>query len=351
LLKLLFVSKDFGGTKTLVPIGLTAKAAGHEITVVCEGKGAPLWIRAGVEPYFMGSSDFETVPFSLNVPALFDEVKPDAAILEIPYSINLTKSIGLEANIRSIPVVIAQDYWSSLCGLPEVNPSLVLTIDEYAKKIAESQVNIGTPVRIIGNHAVPNLRDYQEKPEVLNILSEARKKFDKLFVYVGGHRDCVEPELKILIPSLEFTPGNWGLIPRYHPKCCNLFDKASGKKMPEIWDNLFEPIASRIVRCNLETSDDLAILCDACFSGISSSMSSALVSGKPAVSIRTPESMALLREVNLEEIPWVALGASRAIEQAQDLSPLLVPPTEEIRKKFRPLDASFAVRAIEELLL
>lgn len=335
--KLLFVSKDIGGTKMLVPIASEAKNRGHKIYVVAEGNGAFLWPRADMISFAVSSLEF------------LKTIQPDAVLMEFPFSANFAKNIGIQANQLDIPIILVEDYWGVCRRLSEVRLGLVLTIDEYAKKIAMETVGRNIPVEVIGNHAVANIEKYPPPAEVLEILSVARRRFQEIFIYVGGN--VVEADLRLLVSSLLCTPGNWGLIPCYHPNYRDCVDRSSGKKCSEVWNAMLDPIADRVVRCDSITSDSLAVLGDACFSAFGSSVSTAIRAGKPVVILSTPESDTALKRVNLEEVPWLALGAAGMIRTPQNIRPFLVPPSKEVRNKFMPLNPFIAVNSIEDFLL
>ncbi|MDO8667868.1 MAG: hypothetical protein Q7K35_02085 [bacterium] len=333
----------------LVPIAIEAKNRGHEVCVAAEGAGVFLWFQAGLKPFFIGAPSSDIIAPVFDAGAFLKNVRPDAILMEFPFSVNIAKDVGLEANKRGIPVILIEDYWAvskRLCG---IRLDLILTIDEYAKKIAEETTLWRIPVKVIGNHAVSDIKKYSTPDKVLEILSEARRRFDELFVYIGGN--VAEADLKLLVSSLLLTPGNWGLIPCYHPNYKDRIEDVSGKKCFEIWDELLDPIHNRIVRCDSGTSDDLAILADACFSAFGSSVSTAIRSGKPAVILSTPESDAALKKVNLEEVPWLALGAVGIIKTPQNIRPFLTPASEEVRNKFIPLNPKKAADYIEDFLL
>ena len=264
--KLLFVSKDIGGTKMLVPIAREAKYAGYAVEIFCEGKGKSLWLVAGMKPYFEGTEDFQIQPFTFNATQLLNEVAPDVLLIELPGPVNIARSAGLEAMRRGIPVIMVEDFRACVKRLPEVKPSLVLTIDDVAAEIAREFLGNKIQVSVIGNHAVPNLKNYQLPEKISLGVATLRKRFDEIFVFNGRGYNTL-PEINLLVSSLLKTPGNWCIIPRYHPKHRGKIDKASGKTMQEIWDEAFSPLGNRVVQLHDGDSSDMAMIADAFFCG------------------------------------------------------------------------------------
>ena len=156
------------------------------------------------------------------------------------------------------------------------------------------------------------------------------------------------------MPSLQKTPGNWCLIPRFHPnliKNKKIAEEIGDKRtFEEVWNEILFPLGNRVVRLDVGNSDDMAVVCDAYFSSLGSSMNTAIFCGKLTIAVLPKATMEEMYEAKLDVIPAVYLGGAQTLTEVQDLRPLLVSPPEESRKKFKPLDANLAVREIEKLL-
>lgn len=341
-LRLVVVSKDSGDTKMLLPISVEARRYGHEVIILAEGVGVDHYTRQGVKTFFKDISNYDPkTEFDLEF--LLELVKPDAILVGFPSpNNNLSRKISAVANQMDIPLIGVEDYWGGLKRVaPEFKYALLLTIDDYAAEIAREALGLRVPILVIGNHAVPG-PDYHSPETVLAGIKEIRKKFDEVFVFGGGREKQTTEELKLLVPSLQKTPGNWCLIPRYHPNV---------KMFAEVWDELLLPLGDRVVRLDARNSDDLAVVCDAYFSGLSSSMSAAVSQGKPVVAVVTEAAKEVIRNVQLDYVPVVKLGGAKTLTKVQDLRPLLVPPSDEARSKFKSLDSVLAVQEIERLLI
>ena len=345
-LKLLFVSKDVGDTKMILPIAKEALVAGHDVFVVAEGKGANLYSEFGIETFFLGTPDFEEVAFTIDQAALLRNLNPSAVIVGFPGPLNLSKKISLEANAAGIPVVGVEDYWACVKRMPEVMLSLVLTIDDYAVEIAKSFLGQDIRISVVGNHTVPG-PDYRPSGDILDGIKELHTRFEEIFVF-GGGRENTTDELKLLVSSLQKISGNWCLIPRYHQ---NYLEKisAGGRKFRDVWDELLLPLGNRVIRFETGTSDDLAMVCDAYFSGCGSSMNTAIACGKPTVAVVTKTTMEVLRNSCLDIVPAVRLGGAQILTEVCDLRPMLTKPEKSVREKFKPLNAKLALKEIEKL--
>ncbi|OGY63549.1 MAG: hypothetical protein A3I89_02070 [Candidatus Harrisonbacteria bacterium RIFCSPLOWO2_02_FULL_41_11] len=349
-LRLAVVSKDNGDTKMLLPIAREARQLGHKVIILAEGVGVDHYIKQGVKTFFRDVSNPDPkTDFDLEF--LLSMAKPDAVLVGFPGPNNLSGKISAVANDMGIPLIGVEDYWGGVKRYLEFKYSLLLTIDDYAAEIARNALGPKVPISVIGNHAVSGL-DYRSPEAVLAGMEELKKRFNQVFVFGGGGGKHTTEELKLLVPSLQKTPGNWCLVPRYHPNLKKKLAEEIGdqRTFQEVWDELLLPLGDRVVRLDAGNSDDMAVVSDAYFSGLGSSMNTAIYSGKPTIAVVTAATMEAIRDSKLDAVPAVELGGAKTLTEVQDLQPLLVPPNDEVRKKFKPLDANLAVRKIEKLL-
>ncbi|OGF62489.1 hypothetical protein A2834_03420 [Candidatus Giovannonibacteria bacterium RIFCSPHIGHO2_01_FULL_45_23] len=349
--KWLVVSKDNGDTKMLLPISRAAIELGHKVRIMAEGVGVLYYKTAGIKPYFSDNNADPDPKTSFDAEALLEDVNPQVVLVGFPGPTNLSRTIALAANKMGIPVVGVEDYWGGAKRNPEIKCALVLTIDEYSAEIARGCVGAEARVAVIGNHAIPG-PEYKSPEAVLIGIKELRTQFEEIFVYGGGGALHTTEELKLLVPSLQKTHGNWCLIPRYHPNEKKKTAEEIGNKriFVEVWDEILLPLDNRVRRLDAGNSDDMAVVCDAYFSSIGSSMNTAISCGKPTVAVVTPVMTDVLRTARLEAIPAVSLGGAKTLTEVMDIRPLLVRPDQAIMEKFRPLDAKLAVREIENFL-
>ena len=352
-LRLTVVSKDNGDTKMLLPIAREARQWGHEVAILAEGMGVDHYAKQGVKTFFSDVPDPDPKT-SFDAEFFLEYFKPDAVLIGFPGPNHLSKEFGLAANKKNIPLVGVEDYWGQAKRDQDfkLQYSLLLTIDDYAADLAKEFLEPEVPVSVIGNHTVPG-SDYYSPEAVLTRIKELKARFEKVFVFGGGACGHTTEELKLLVPSLQKTPGNWCLIPRFHPNYKKKSAEEIGDKrnFEEVWNELLLPLGDRVVRLDAGNSDDMAVVCDAYFSGLGSSMNTAIARGNPTIAILTDTTMEVIRNGGLDVLPAVRLGGARPLTEVQDLRSLLVPPTDEVRKKFKPLDANLAVKEIEKLLL
>lgn len=346
-LRLLVVSKDNGDTKMLLPIAREAMRAGHEVNILAEGVGVLHYFAAGIVPFFSDAPNPDPKT-SFNWEALLRYLNPQAVLLGFPGPNNLSRQSGLAANSRSVPVIGVEDYWGGVKRNQEVEYSLVLTIDDYAAEIAQGCVDSRVLVSVIGNHAIPGA-EYRSPALALEGMKKIRERFDQVFVFGGGGELHTTEELKLLVASLQKTDGNWCLIPRYHPNVKKKLasEIGDGRSFEEVWNEMLLPLGDRVVRLDAGNSDDMAVLCDGYFSGLGSSMNTAIASGKPTVAVATDATNAALRESKLDIVPAVHLGGAQVLSEARNIKPLLVKPAKAVQEKFRPLNPTLAVQEIE----
>ena len=145
------------------------------------------------------------------------------------------------------------------------------------------------------------------------------------------------------------TPGNWCVIPRFHPKWANLVHP-SGRLYGEIWRKKFAVLGDQVVYFDqIKSTDLIAMNTDittACFSTL---LTIATVAGKIAVSLWLPPAKeSLLNQAKLEVVPIVALGCAHSLEQPMPF--IFSPPSASARAKLKPYDARAAYQALSEFL-
>lgn len=353
-MKILFATKDIGGTRPVVALAFEAKKRGHEIYVVAEGKGIPQWNAAGITPNIIGSDDPITNPWMLDVEELFADVRPDVVVCGQSSPINYEDVIGIRANMLGVPLISATDFWAGVRRTKAI-PDLLLVLDEVDARLAEDTLAersgkiSGFNIVIVGNASYPSTSHVSEG--VKTAMADLHKRFDMIFMYAGASPEPTTAELTLLIGCLEKTYGNWCLIPRFHPKYAGATRGKSDRPYSELWEDMLLHFGDRIVSVpEAESSDQLAGFCDLTLSGFSLSSIPAVVAAKPVVSLWTPETRAsLLAQSNLDEFPLSELGCAVKIESSVPLNGIDPAPFEN-RAKLKPFDAKLAFDAIEKLV-
>ncbi len=344
--RILLVSKDIGDTQVVLPVAQVAIREGYEVFVITEGMGAPFWLRAGIAPLFVGTSNFEEIPFTLDVGKVMEQVSPDTVVAGLACPINLANQFAKESNHRSVPLIVIEDYWASLVQLTGARPDLVLSPDEFSQDCARSRLEEAVSVQIVGNHAVLP-ESYTPIAPVREAIAEARKHFDHTILYVdSGPVD----EMRLLVRCLLVTPGNWCLIPRFHPKNVDQ-STSTGRERAIVYRETLSPVRERIVECCGGTSDDVALLADITASGCSSSLSTASGAGKVAISLWTPatQSSFEIETGGLSKFPLALMELAHTVTSASNLLEF-TPATAKARAKLKPYDPERAFGFIREMV-
>ena len=229
--KALFGAKDLGSAGVILPIAKIWREAGGESVVVVEGLASAKFLEAGFVPFFQGSENFQTAPFTLDVAATLKTVKPDVVILCGSEPINLERLIAKEAVATRIPLVAVDDLWGGFKRL-EAKPSLVLTFDSLGQKMAS-----GVPSVVVGNPGIPSDEKiamlFSKRATVRSLITESNKK---IIAYVSGDRGSTEEEIELLLECLALTPRPWKLSVAFHPKWLRDYGERWKKMLDQVDD-------------------------------------------------------------------------------------------------------------------
>ena len=357
--KLLWVLKDMGGFGANAPIIHEAKSRGHEVVLIAEGLAAGRCKAAGLDLWFQGTVNFRDFPFTVDAVEALGGIKPNAVICGMGSPINLEKRFGFTVNALAVhpnakvrpKLVSVSDFWGSATR-GTTKTDLALVIDEADAEITRLHVGTDTPVVVVGNHAV-RTEMLAIPDEVVDQRNALLAKAGTLILFAGGGGDYTTAELKFLIECLKRTPGRWGLIPRFHTKWVDV-RKPDGETYGEEWQRIVSELGDRVCDIFASNGDAVAAVCHATVSGFSPLMTTALDSGRRAISLVTPETRASLkRQATIERHPLAAPGLVVEVSEARDLSPYIYgdPPAEERGRRYlKPLDAAKACDEIEKLL-
>ncbi|OHB16207.1 MAG: hypothetical protein A2431_02245 [Candidatus Zambryskibacteria bacterium RIFOXYC1_FULL_39_10] len=351
-MKILFVSRDNGGAKMSVPTAKLALDRGHEILIVVEGLAADRFQEAGFFNYdskaklvFKGPENQKEISFSVEAHSVLVKFRPDVVVATRSVPDSLESIFGEAANTLGIPLVLMEDYWGC-CQLYKARPDVVVTLDEYARELAEmSYPNMR--VIIAGNPTV--IEKMSIPDEVERRVEELRSQFGRVIVFAGGNPQEMTVELQLLIECLKLTE-DWCLISRPHPTIAKS-DKEPGLKWADYWNGMLSQFGEHIVSVDCKLGDALAVLCDATISGFSLMLNTAAYARRAAISLETEIGKQLLfQSGGLTEVPIVKLGCAQSLKEPCDLGPFIRSADEISLAKLKPFDPAIALKAIESLV-
>jgi hypothetical protein len=337
--RVLIVSKDLGTANMVVPLVPELSVRGAKVSIISEGRATERLKEHGIEPDFAGSVDWRTDPFLLNAIETLDHYQPDVVLVGLGSPIHLEQKIAWAANDRRIPLVLLEDFWGSAkIRCSGARPEAILVIDAYAKELAERSYKV--EATIVGNPgAIPFPTSHPD-------IDALRSTYDRIFVYSGDDAST-EDEIALILASLEKTPGNWRLIPRYHPKYASQSSRVEGKTKGELWDDLLSPVSARVVRPDIRRTEEVVAASDLTLSGYSTLLTTAAVSGRTPVSLSTEKSRQSLRaESGLDQVPIVALGCAHSLSEPADLSLFLPNAPAIVSALLKPYDAALAADTV-----
>lgn len=343
---LLFISKDLGGAGVGVPLARSARAAGHTVVVVTEGLASAVYEAAGFTPYLRGPVDAEREPFAVDAEQILEKIRPDAVLVTCSNPIHLEEHFALAANRFNIPLVIVEDFWGGSFQV-SAKPQLILTLDEIGAA-AIRQRRPDAALAIIGNYAVNEAQAIARTEDLKQKREALKDKFGSLLFFVGGGPAYTGATLKLLKECLAKTTVSWGLIVGFHPKW--VAGRApNGHTWQEVWKDEITHLGNRIVPLD-EDSDRICALSDVTFAAFSTMLTKAVVFGRLAVSLVTPEGQEDLRaRTTFAHHPLAPTGLVREISAPCDLAPYFEAPAPEAQKisaLLKPYDATEALYAV-----
>ena len=343
--KVLFVSKDIGGSKVIIPLALEVVKNGHDDIVITEGLAAQRFEQEEFPLYFKGTINFQKEPFSVNARSVLKHVEPDLVVVSLGSPIHLESIFVAAACIHGIPVVAVEDYWGGSTRLQTISPNGILTLDEYGKEIAEKRFP-NAFVEIVGNSGISSVTP---GVQASSFFDELKNTYECVYAFVGEGNSTTE-NLELLFKCLERTDANWCLIPRMHPKHEKDVISGTQETCGELWKRMLAQLGNRVVYAPDFTSDEVVACADATISSFGTLLTTAAYAGKTAISLQTPESMDCLQRQNGNiVVPIVALGCAHKVDCPFDLS-FLGPCPREARQKLKPYDSEAAYKAIKKFL-
>ncbi len=361
--RILFVAKDNGCSSVTEQVAVLAREAGHDVVTALEGLAMARYEALGFTgeaPNWRGMVNFNSpteedkkkkLP-SFDAMKFLDETRPDIIVTGLGSPINIQRDIAEEATRRKIPLVVCEDFWAKSPGhldAAKVNPTLILTVDDYSIALNRKAFP-HVSMAVVDN---PGAKKVEVPPEVEAQMKKIREEgFDTIYVFAGGGASATN-ELALLLKCLEKTPGNYCIIPRFHPKVMAWKIPGESRTYGELWTEYLAPFAKRVRYVEAKSADPVAVSdsADVLVSGFSTLMTTAAYCGKRVICLKTSETVASLKAhgEHYTEIPQVALGLAHAVTEPTDLSQFGKPSTEAI-KKLIPYDGKAAWQHIQELL-
>ncbi len=339
--KVLFVSKDIGGANIAAPLAEEFALGGHLATIISEGLASAIFEKREFILYFKGSVNFLEEPFTLDAVAVIKKINPDVVICTDGNPIHLEEEFGLAANRLKVPLVFLEGFWGSFTR-SKARPDAMLVLDQYSKVLAR-RAYPEAKVAAVGNPGVI------KKDELLlidgHLLDHLKKNSTKVFVYTGGDPVATVEQLDLLVKCLEKTFGEWWLVARFHPKWVKVTESKSKHTYGEIWNEILSPVAGRIIACDDFSMLEVVVNCDLLMSDYSTFLTTAVIAGKPAITLFTPSVKSSLQgESVVDEVPLVTLGYAYEVKDPCDLSKFK--PSKKSLEGLKPYKPKAAYGAI-----
>ena len=228
---------------------------------------------------------------------------------------------------------------------------MILTLDEIGFKLAKRNLSQDIPVKIVGNHAINGNNGYLIPDKLASKIEELRCNYSPVICYAGAGIEDTLRELLFLKKCLKLTPGNWILLPRFHPKLENVFcDKKKENTYGDYWTEMLDDFGEKVLYFEVEKGEWLASLADITISGFSTLLTTALFSQKNTLSITTPENRKLMKQyTSLDSHPLVKEGLIPEIEAPCDLTPFFTSNPAPAKTRIKPFNSSEALLALEQL--
>lgn len=345
--KILFVSKDIGGSAMTIPLAKEAQTNGCEVCVVTEHLAAKKFEDAGFKAYFSTTADFSQKPFYVDVHKCLQDVYPDVVVVSAGAPIHLEQLFAVFSSQMSIPLVCIEDYWTVSRKIKPAHPDLIVSIDSYGKNLVR-QLFPDTNVVVVGHHEVTAVVEAKKDTEGLHVLSDKTQGFDFVCTLIGGGEQTTS-QLKLILECMKQSSGRWCLVPRFHPKTLQWKDK-EGRVLGDVWNEMLKPFDDCVVYLPEVKTETVVAGVHVVASGFSTLMSGAAYIGKPTLCLRTEETMEDLHFQSggvLTEVPIVALQCADVVDEPTDLSQFLERTHPRAQEEFRPYNPAMAYEAIK----
>lgn len=333
-----------GGANIAASLAEEFIRGGHSVTIIGEGLASAIFQKRGLSLYFKGSVNFLEEPFTLDTMAVIKKINPDILICTNGNPINLEEQFGLAANTCGIPLVSLEDFWGSFVR-SKARPDVILTVDEYSKSLALKD-HPNARIAVVGNPGVIGKDELSSiNTHLLDHLKGNSAK--KIFTYIGGDYTTTIEQLDLLIKCLEITSISWLLAVRFHPKWVK-FVEASGRSYGEIWNEALSPVKEKIIVCDDLSTLEVVVNSDLVLSSYSTLLTTAVISGKPVITLFTPSvKKSLKKESVVDKVPLVTLGYAYEVKEPCDLKEFQ--PSKKSLDGLRPYDPNVAYSAIINL--
>lgn len=315
--KVLFVSKDIGGANIAAPLAEEFVRGGHSAAIISEGLASAIFEKRGLNLYFKGTVNFLEESFTLNATSVIKKINPDVVVCTDGSPIHLEEQFGLASNQLKVPLVFLEGFWGSFIR-SKARPDAMLVLDQYSKELA-LKAYPKAKVTAVGNPGVVKKDELSSTDS--HLLDYLKKDSAKVFLYTGGDPVATVEQLDLLVKCLEKTSGKWWLIARFHPKWVKVTEAKTKRTFGEIWNKILSPVSERIVACDNLSMMEVVVNCDLLLSDYSTFLTTAVIAGKPAITLFTPSVKSSLQgESIVVQVPLVTMGYAYEVKEPCDLS-------------------------------
>ncbi len=322
---------------------LQSLSPSHEIFVFAEGMSKTFWKNAGVplsyEADVDGSSDSKLA-------SELDRINPRLVLTSTSSPAGIEAKIADLAKARRIPLVIFADIWGGVSRIG-AKADLLLAFDQQEEDI-EAIAYPDIPRVLVGDPMIKKIKDSKNsmRKEIQDHFEHLDQRGLRTLLIVGQGGSYTGAMLEVARQSLLRSSSSWRVIPRVvHPK-------KPDPTLTNLWNSIAQELGDTVLTIDGGWStDDVAICSDATISIFSTVLRYAAESGKLALSVSTPETLAgMLKSTSIPYYPPTRIGYVREITGPVNLDEELKVWQAMDRKGRIPFSSTVAREAIEGFL-
>lgn len=337
-LHVLVVSGDKGSAGAIRRVVEELERREHFVTVVAEGPSIDVFKR-----YLDPDAISSWVKF-------MNGMRPDFVLCGLSYPVRAMEvyTSGTATQLH-IPLGVIEDVPGAVTRTTEVKPNVVFTTDEIGMCTAGERHPLARIV-VVGNHGVQTMI---LEESLAREIYEVTRTHGQPFVFTesaraDGRGTAVEEQIRLLIECVNATRSKICIIPRLHPKWSKV--GVNGEMLHAHWmrmlrkglgDRLLERWGAPVSINTLATVLPVISVC-------STVLTTSAANGQRAISLQTPDSALVTRELTGFTTPSVVqLGCATAVSEPCDL--LAIPPLGDA-VKIRQFDPTLVCNEIERFV-
>lgn len=309
-MRLLFATKDVGGSQVAEPIARVAKACGHMPIIIAEGLSVQEWKAKGWGPIFEGTKDFKREPFEFDHRLAIELARPDVVVVTYGSPPNIEAKLAHTAAELKVPLVGIEDSWGVSRRINPYIFDLILTEEFGARVIAELSPGIKARVVETGSIFISDMLHNPVPQEIVKIFRSVCRS--RRVILVAGNDHDTQHFLHWTLASAGISSVEVLVIVRYHPRTRGT---AKDKEMWTLQQKLYAALkGERAITMLPEIADTrfIARLADATISNYSTLFKASAVGSHIPVRISSPVCDAeLLSESGLPFHPMVRVGEKK----------------------------------------